>query len=1120
MTKLVHHKTWTACALFLWFCLTSHLSAQSITSASLSGFVADATNTPVAGATVRVVHVPTNTTYTGVTTTGGRFTFPGVQVGGPFNIVVLQGENTIAQRMGVETRLGENVEVRLTTTAPVPTDDVVQLERFEVVGEASELDPGATGSSTVASAARINLQPSVSRSFNDIIRTNPYVSVRAGQQLTALGLNNRYNSITLDGARLNDQFGLAPAGLFSLRNPFSLEAVEQISVAITPYDVTQSGFGGAAVNVVSKSGTNTFSGSFYTYYTDEDLQGEDVSLANAGRRPVDFSERTQGFTLGGPIIRDRLFFFVNFEEFLNPSGAPATPGFFPSDEALTIIKNQVAALPGSPDLGDFGGAGRLVQEDSKRLFKVDWNINSDHRLTVRYSDTKGTDPRTTAFSPGTGFSGPTVPNAPSTGYNNGITSFNSQFFNFETIEEVWAGQLFSTWTPDLTTEFSYSRNDSSNLRVTPVTFPEIRILNVPGTSNTAARTPINSSNALTLGTDVSSQGNGIIIEGLTYSALANYTWNDFTFRAGFDREEADFENLFRSGSYGVFAYNYSPTLNLTTDQPLGWARGVAEQNFPGTDISGYEQTGYFAQVRWQPTARLSLTAGLRFDEFSSPIAPGFNAKFSQDFNQFYPGIRNDGTLDGADRLAPRFSFNYAIDEDRLTQVRGGAGVFAGRNPWVWFSNSYGNTGFGRFPLVRPTTNAPTPPTLGQYLQGTYSDPNPAFRFDAANPLGATNSGPESAGSVVVNLVDRDIEVPTNLRYNLAVDRRLPFMDAVVTVEYIHNDVIKAMFYENLNLRVFNGTSMNQPTSASYGADGRLRFNPAATRALVTGYGQVIRVRNIDQGSSDYASITLDRPFKNSWAYNVSYTRGRAREAQPSGSSTAGSNWSFNIVKDQGQIELARADYEVTDRVQASISKQFRFVQRLVTTLSLYYEGRTGQPFSYVYGGDLNSDGSNNNDLFYVPTGVNDPKVDFSQMSEPQRNAYFKFINENGLSKYAGGHAPRNAFSTSWQNRLDLRFNQEVHVKGPLKIDFFADFLNFGSWLSDDVFNYIELLNTSSTNSNQLRAVGSATYGADGRLVPTATTTASGDLTVPAASQFVFDNGVNRWRIQTGFRISF
>jgi hypothetical protein len=1105
--------------LTLCLALTTTLFGQGVTSSGITGTLIDSTGSTVAAATVTVVHVPTNTTYTAITGANGRFKVTGLRVGGPYTVSATAPGLTVQTVNNVEAPLGDSTDVVLMAKK----EDVVTLEKFSVTSSRADLDANTTGAGNVLSGRGIANQPTSNRSFADLMKTNPFVTIRAFPQVQALGMNNRYNSITLDGARLNDQFGLASSGLLSLKNPFSLDAIEQISMSLTPYDVGQSGFAGASVNVVSKSGTNEFHGSAYYIYTAYKWQGRDVSGSNIDKRPAKFFERTWGATLGGPIIKDRLFFFLNYEKYMNPSGGPTTAGFTPDTAFLSFVDAQIKTLPGSPNLGTWGTAGSALDTDIKRLAKLDWNITKDHRLSVRYSDTKGSRPSFGSFNPGTGFTtGVVVPGAGTTGYTNGITSLPSSYYQLSILEKVWATQLFSNWSPDFKTQFTFSKNDSTSLRTTPVNFPEIRIFNVPGTSSTGAT--ISTADAFSFGTEVSSMGNGVIIHNKSYGGFAEYSWKDIVFKAGFDREESNFDNLFRNGSYGVFQYNYSPTLSLLNDKPLGFYRGVASAGFPGTDVSKLEQTGYFAQAKWEPNQRLNVTFGLRYDALGSPIAPGYNAAFSTAFNSLYPGVRNNGTIDGTSRLAPRLSFNYSVDKERNTQVRGGLGVFLGRNPWVWVSNSYGNAGFGRFAVTNPTATAPT---LGQYLAGTFTDPDAAYKFSVASPMGTTSTTPTASSSVAINFIEPGLKLPTNMRGNIAVDHKLRGINATFTVEYIYNKALEAMFYDNINLKVLNGDAQNKPTATSYGADGRLRFatngsgnGGPGNAPLVAGYGNVLRLRNVEAGESHYVAFVLDRPFKDGWAYNIAYTRGRATEAQPLGSSTAGSGWGFINVFNRDAVELARSDYEVKNRVQATLSREFNFLKRFKTTVALAYEGRSGQPFSYVYGGDLNKDGTSNNDLVAVPTGLSDARFDFTGMTATAQQSYLAFMGSSGLGAFAGGYAPRNAFFTPWQNRLDLHVSQEIKTVGPVKIELFADFINFGSWFSKGMFNYVEELNTSTTNSSQQRVLGAATYTATGQIKPTATLNADNTINFASSSLILPNNGDSRWRIQAGASIKF
>lgn len=1064
---------------------------QGVTTSAVSGYVLDKQGKPVAGATVTAVHEPSGTHATVTVRPNGQYGFRGMIVGGPYTFKVeASGFQPVVQK-NLFTRLGEEIDTSFTLVTGA--SEVVALEKFTVEADRIDLDAGATGAGTVLDTARIRAQPTVFRSFADLTKINPFVSLRSGGNATALGQNNRFNSISVDGARINDQFGLSGTGLVSLNNPFSLEALEQYSVSLTPYDVRQSGFSGAAINVVTKRGTNKFSGSIYYIYTDAHLQGADVFGTTKGQRPPLY-ERTSGFTLGGPILKDRLFFFVNYEKYTKDT-APTAPGFIPNAADLARIMARLTAINNATTqkgaFGTFGGASTTREQDEKRLAKIDWNVSQDHRLSVRYSETVGQQPVFAAFN-STSFA--PVINSPPIATTNGTTSLSSSFYINPREEKVWAGQFFSNWTHNFKTQLSYAKTDFNTIRDLPTIFPEVRIFGVSGT--TRGGTSI-TNGGLRFGSENSSQGNGVKGKTETYGLNGDYFWRDFTFTAGVDREKNEFYNIFRQGSYGIF--DYANLDNFENDRPIAYARNLVQTGTPFFDFSKFEQTGVFGQVKWDANPRLNLTFGLRVDYLGSPLKPLENTAFKNTF-----GMTNAGTIDGTKAVSPRFSFNYSLDRDRKTQLRGGLGVFLGRSPWVFFNNSFGNTGVGR--SSESLIGVGTAPSLVTYLN---------TQFDQSNPVGTS---PNSGSPAAINLVTPGIKFPTILRGNLAIDRKLPALGSVFTIEYIHTKSLQSFFIDNINLR---------PTTI--GADGRQRFaGSAGSQPLYTSFPvNVLRVRNVQEGGSQYVSLMLDRPMKNHWAANVAYTHGKSTEPQAFGSSSATSNWQFNAVFNQNKVEVARSDYETKDRVQVSFSREFEFFRGWRTVISGYYEGRTGSPYSWVYGsqgainGDLNTDGFASNDLFFVPTGPADSRFDFSGMTSAQVDAYFAAIAANGLSGYSGTYVPRNASLMPWQNRFDLSFVQEIPTIPSLrtvKLELFLDFLNFGSWIAPNFFNYIETAPNAS-NTGLARTLGTASYTATGLIRPLVALDAAGKV-APGGNNPAINNSDSRWRIQIGARLKF
>ena len=1083
-------------AWILGLALAPFAAAQGVVSAGLTGVIRDTSGKPVANANVSAVHVPTGTSYSAASTGSGRYNFRGLVVGGPYTVSATAAGFKGVERGDIMTALGQDIEVAFT----LEPSSVVVMEKFVVKDQLLALDAGATGAASLLDRDRLLLQPSAQRSFADLARTNAMVTLRnvfgdrQEGMLAAVGTNNRFNSVMLDGARINDSFGLNASGLQSFFNPLSIETVEQFSISVSPFDVRQSGFTGAAVNAVTRSGTNEFHGSIYGYYSDQKYAGADITGLTTGVRPFD-ERRTWGASLGGPIWKNHLFFFANYEKFHREQTAP-TAGLTPTATDLTAITNAANAIKTASgktfDVGTFGGAGVLVTEEEKKLYKVDWNITKDHRISVRYNETVGNLPQFGRY--GTFGSFPNAILSAAIPTTSAGTALSSNFYAQIRTEKVYAGTLNSQWTPDFKTEFKYSKTSYEQLTTNPVVMPEVRIMGVSGINSAGASI---TNGFLAWGMEQFRHGNIIRVNTKSYSGNADYFWKNFTFTGGFDREESDFFNLFRGSSYGTF--DYASVADFVADRPAAFSRAFYVQGTPAADLSKFADTGVFVQSKWEANSRLTLTAGARTDLIDSATRPPLNQALVTAL-----GVRNDGNIDGTQTVSPRLAFNWALDSERTMQLRGGVGHFAGRAPWVFISNAYGNSGVGRFSITQsPSLAAPnnTPPSLTNFLRTT---------FDPANPIGmAPTDGDPTARRGIVLLED-GLRLPAVWRTSLALDRKLPALGINVTGEAVFTRTDKAFFTDNLNIKPLVATATTGP---AIGQDGRQRFNGAAnsTGALSTAFNEVIRVRNISDGRTAYYSLTVDRPMKNNWAYNLSYTIGNGQEAQSFGQTVAVDGWSRNAVFNQNAIEVARSDFEIRHRVQTSLARQFELAKGWRTKASLYYEGRTGNPYSYTYANDLNNDGVTTNDLVYVPTGPADPKINVSAMTAAQQTGYFDFLAATGLSKYAGSYAPRNAFVQPWINQLDLKITQKIPIYKPVEVELFFDFINFGFWLSRHTFGDVKLLTNTSNAVYYRRLMGNASYNANGQVVPTWTG-------VPAG--VTIDNSASRWRVQFGATVRF
>lgn len=1079
----------TVCCLFASLVFASGVFAQGIVSSGLTGIVRDSGGKAVAGAAVTAVHAPTGTSYNATTTDTGRYNFRGMIAGGPYTVSVSATGFKPVERNDVNTQLGQDLAADFTVEA----SSVVVMEKFTVSGQTGELNGNATGAGSLLDSMRLGAKPTTQRSLADLVSASSFVTLsslssvndREEAHIVAVGQNNRYNSVLIDGSRINDQFGLNGTGLASFFNPLSIDIIDQLAIDVSPYDTRQSGFTGAAINAVTKSGTNQFHGSLYYDLSKDKIlgfrgQGPDVALGvTQGVVPI-LKRETQGFTFGGPIIKNKVFFFINYEKFVRI--APALQaGLNPDAADLSAINARLTAISTAGKGANFGTYSNNVvnqADDKKKLAKLDWNIVPGQRLSLRYSETNGKVPQFGDFGR-TSFGG----GINSANNGGGTTAYSSNFYAQSRQEKNLTASLTSQWSQNFKTEVRWG--DVKQDQYTPVdaTLPSLRIFGINGTNQSGQRI---TNGMLELGTEQFRMGNQINARTKSYSAVGDYFMGNLTFSGGFDHEKNNDYNLFRAGSYGIF--EFANIAAFQADNANAFSRAFYVQGTPMADVSDSSVTGIFGQAKWEALPGLTLMAGLRYDSVGSGTRPPFNQLFKDRF-----GIANDGTVDGATTLSPRVSANWSVDKDRSTQVRGGVGHFLGRAPWVFFSNSYSNPGIGRYNVVVNSGST----SLVSYLANT---------FDPANPIGS--SATITPGNrFEMNLADNGIKLPSVWRGNFAIDRKLPVWNSTLTLEVIQTYNDQSLFISNDNLL---------PTTK--GADGRQRFagnlNTAAN-ARFSEFLNVYHVKNVSAGEARYITLAWDRPMKDNWAANFTYTRGRSTEVQSFGQTTASGQWGSQAVFNQNAIEEAHSDFEVPDRVQATYTRTMELKKGWKTTASLYYEGHTGNPFSYVYSTDLNGDSQSNNDLMAVPTNASDSRFDFSLMNATDQAAYFAYLNNTGLSKFAGGVAPKNAFYQPWVNQLSLHLAQEIPLYKPAHLEVFLDFINFGSFVSKKLFNYFEKAPLTGNDVFWRVVGGGAAYGPDGRIRPTFNGAGTN-----VNSTFVFDNVQSRWRIQVGAKLKF
>jgi hypothetical protein len=1078
----------------LVFALTAALAAlvaptalAQVTTSGMTGVVRSSDGKAVGGATVVAVHNPTNASFSAKTNADGRYYFRGLPVGGPYTVTATADGLNTEPVTDVETELGSDKSVNI-----IMNSSVLKLEKYVVSADKNAFDPSVQGSAFVYTRDQLEAKPTTQRSFADLVASSPQVTLRSlsgdreEAQITALGQNNRYNSIMLDGNRLNDQFGLNATGLASFFNPISLDAIEQYNVLTSTTDLRYSGFTGATVNFVTKSGTNQFHGAASYIFTGDHLagyqmQGPDArTLFQSGVKFVPHLEKTtKTLTLSGPIWKDHIFFLINWEK-LERIGAPNSAGMPGVDAGdLATITSRIAQIS-KVNYGSIGGNANSIANEEKKLVKLDWQISSQHRATLRYSTAEGQVPQFGSFTSTSFGSGLNNNGAFANLVGGATTAFDSHFYAQQRKEKSLSAQVVSNWTSDLSTTLKWSEVKQDQFTPVAVTGPEIDIFGVHGTNQAGASV---SNGVVVLGTERFRHGNQIKVDTKNYAASADYRKGNVTYTAGFDMEDNSYFNLFRQFSYGVF--NYATPADFANDLPRFFQRNFTDLALKGSyaDVSQYTQTGMFAEAKWDVNTKLNVSGGLRYDTSSSNTRPVLNQQFLTD-----TGMRNDGTLDGATDISPRFGFNYSVDDERKTQIRGSLGYYVGRAPWVFWSNSYGNTGSGTFSSLALPAGG-----LTGYL---------ANNFDPANPMGtATQTGSSRAE---IDLNDDGMHMPSLWRATLGVDHKLELLNSKLSLDIAYSRNDHTLFITNDNLRV-KGTA----------ADGRVYFagNPStAANARYANYTNIFHLHNVKAGESTYVTLAWDRPMKNNWAFNLAYTRGKSTEAQASGQTTASGYWQRNAVFNQGSVETGTSDFEIKDRVQGSLSRRFELIHRFPTTVSLYYEGRSGTPFSYAYSNDMNQDGMSGNDLVAVPNGPTDSRFDFTGMSQAQMDAMFAYLQSTGLSKYAGGYAPKNSFYQPWQNRLDFKLRQTIPLHWNAKLELFADFTNFGNFISKSLFNYVERAPSTVNDVFDRVLLGTATIdNTTGKVKVGSWATPTGML---------IDNVMSRWRIQVGATLKF
>lgn len=1044
---LRRHPPWVASALAIAIAsaaVSLPLTAQGVTTAAISGIVTDQAGAPLENAYVTAVHQPTGTSYRGIVRAGGAYTILNMRVGGPYLVTAaLIGYQPGTQR-DVQLALGQNLRLdfRLEPQA-------VQLAGIEVVAARDPvLNADRTGAATFIEPDVINILPTIKRSTRDLTRLDP----RSDGNYAFDGRNWLYNNISVDGSYFNNTFGLddpAPGGQTNAE-PLPFDAVEQVQVSLAPFDVRQGGFTGANVNMVTRSGSNQLRGTVYAFWRNNALQGNTVGGQQVSAHP-DNSYIQSGFSISGPLQRDRLFVYLNAE--LERSREPGSDfvacttvctGTLPLGvsrvraDTMDLIRQRMSTVY-NYDTGPYQGYNFRTDND-KLLARIDWNISARHNLTLRYNYLNakrdlGPHPFVLSFAnAGRG------PNATTLPFRNSGYRMNNLLHSFalELKSEFtrWANRLFASYnlTRDHRSPFSEP-------------FPTLDIGEGGVGYTTVGHEPFSIHNILN--TDV-----------LQITDELSFFRGRHTFTLGLNFERYSFFNSFNIFRYGVFFLPYglfpgtgefsSPAAFLAATDPSNPNRAdfrsfVTTGPYKGENIAAGQYSVYL-QDEFLVAPRFTLTAGLRADMptyFTTPVDNPFSRGLTALDQNGNPEVVDQSKLPGTQAMvSPRVGFNWNAAGDRATQVRGGTGVFTGRVPFVWIGNVVSNPG------ANPNLWAPTHTGVPQVHTGSPSDSSILQQsFD-------------------VNAMARNFKWPQVWTTDLAVDHRLPW-GLLGTLELVYSKDLNAIYMRNADLRAPVGTNPvdGRPFygGCSYASCPSTATSPSLNPA--NGGAGIYVIDNTRQGYSYSITAQLRRNFGPSLSATLGYTYLQARNNLKS-TEIASVLWQNQPVQgDPNRPELSYSEFGPTNRIVGSTTYNHTWSPQMRTQVGAFLEitqgnrfsGAGGNRYSFIYSGDVNGDGYGGNDLIYIPRSQSEITFDNcatacgANVTPAQQWAAFDaFVRQDRyLSSHRGQIAQRFGEINPWYHEVDVRILQEIGPAGAHRLQLSLDILNLTNLLNSD-----------------------------------------------------------------------
>lgn len=1030
--------------------------AQGVTTASVRGRITDSTGAAVVGATIQLTNTSTGQQFQTQSRNDGRYNLENVPVGGPYTLTVKAIGFQPATRSGFRLSLGQVLDLPiLLTTAKVTLAQIT----VSAVRQNPLTSPDRTGAQTFVSDSQIARYPLYNRNFTDILGSVPQAS---GTSIN--GQNNRFNNIEIDGGVNNDLFGLAASGTpggQSGARPISVEAIREFQVQIAPFDVRQGGFTGGLVNAITKSGTNEFHGSLFGYFENQSLVGKDT----AGVPTSDFRNIQYGFTLSGPIVRDKVQFFIagDLRSYTAPfggqsigtdttNGADSVGIGIRRSTALRIqqiIQNTYGFNPGGPD------APNLGNPDHNLFAKVtaQLGVNSQLEVSNNYVDASQDNlihsPSINLFSAGSVAYGYELSNS---GYGIANTTNSTRI--------KWNASFGSQFTNELLLSYQTVRDKRSLANNVPLLLVQG---DRPGQYVGA-------------GADRYSQGNFLNQNIAEVTDNFSIAVGRHLFTIGTHNEFISFDNGFFQASEGIYAF--SDTTALKNNAPTYFQRAIdLSGGHAGEANWSVRQLGGYVQDQFSAARGLSITAGVRIDVplLDHPIAnPTLLADLGYNTTKF---------PSGNPLLSPRLGFNWDVSGDASTVIRGGVGLFAGRPPYVWLSNAFTNTGLGSGILVCTGANAP------QYTPVLANVPTQCADGTTIGSVG-------SAGAVVF---DPSFKFPRAAKLALGVDRNLGW-GVIGTVDFLYTKWVDQMYINDANLQPTGATASGEGGRVMYGT-----IDPANGRStpnrITSDFREVLVHTNKSSDRSYSITAQLAKHFADGVEFDAAYTYSNAKDLMSLTSSIASSNFKYNALDGTlANRNLANSDFNVPNSIKVSGSVNIPFG----IALSLVYSGQTGSDFTYMVSGDVNGDGWSTNDAVYVPK----TQTDITLQNPSDWTALNDYItNEPCLQKARGTILPRNSCHNSWVSFLDMRLAKSIPTVNGQNVT-----------VTVGVFNVLNLLNknwglvrqTSSFDTqNLLRAVGYDV--ANQRAIYT--------LSLPVKNYYSPYSTASRWKIQLGLKYS-